>query len=221
MPRKKIDTFLTLLDFDLQEKRTLIRVIRLSVYFFILLFLVLGLWAITKHYGASTFAEGGAVENMQLALVLISSFIFLNESTRNTLYRPLLLFFATLTLFAFIREQDAFFEKNIPLISWKFAWFFPLLGAWNLFKKRKDFKKIIFSFLNSLAFQLMFMAMIVFIPLAQCIGHRSFIENAVGQTDNLSHIRRLIEESMELMAYALILLSSIEMRWIIPSKKKK
>ena len=56
----------------------------------------------------------------------------------------------------------------------------------------------------------MFMAMIIFIPLAQCIGHRSFIEDAIGTSDNLIHIRRLIEESMEFMTYVLILFSSIE-----------
>ena len=218
MLENPVDKLFNFLHFNSQEKTTLANIIRFVIYFFILLFLVIGLWAITKHYGPNTFAEGGVIENIQLALLLITSFIFLKESIQYKLYQPLLLFFASLTVFAFIREQDAFFETILPFISWKFAWFFPLLGAWNLFKKRKNLRKIIFSFLNSQAFQLMFMAMIVFIPLAQCIGHRPFIIDAMKSSENMITVRRLIEETMELVAYVLIFLSSIEM---YKKKKKK
>lgn len=216
----KIDVFLNHLGLDFQEKRSLIKTVRLGIYFFVLLFLVLGLWAMSKCYGTDTFLEGGIVENLQLTLLLVSSLVFLAEGFRSKLYSPLLFFFASLTAFAFIRELDSFFDKLIPIISWKFAWFLPLLGAWNLFKKRKNFRKIFFSFLDSSAFQLMFIAIIVFIPLAQCIGHRPFIAHSIGTSDNLIAIRRFIEETMELMAYVLVFLSSIEVYLGLVKKEK-
>ena len=218
MSHIKTDTLFNRLDLNLQERRTLLRVVRLSVYFFILLFLVLGLWAMAKCGGVDTFSENGIVENIQLTLLLTSIFVFLIEGLHNKLYSPLLFFFATLTAFAFIREQDAFFEDFFPIISWKFAWLLPLFGAWNLFGKCKNFKKIFFSFLDSSAFLLMFIAMIVFIPLAQCIGHRPFIAVSIGTPDNMSVIRRFIEETMELMAYVLVFLSSIELHLELTKK---
>ena len=215
----KIETLFNLSDLNLQEKRALARIVRLSIYFFILLFLVLGLWVMAKYYGIYTFLEGGIVENLQLILLLVSSLIFLKEALHNEPYSPLLFFFANLTTFAFIREQDSFFEKLIPIVSWKFAWFLPLFGAWNLFRKPKNFRKIFFPFLDSSAFQLMFIAMVVFIPFAQCIGHRSFIVDSIGTSDNMTIIRRFVEETMELMAYTLILLSSIEIHFELTKKK--
>ena len=211
MIRTKINQMLNFLSCTTEEKDIIFRTSRLIIYFFILLFEVLILWKVAKQYNASTFSEHGPIENCQLVVLAVTSLLFLKDAIRNKEYRPLLLFLSSLTLFATIREQDHFFEKIFPVISWKFAWLFPLTAVYYAFKKRAGLKKIFFFFLNSSAFQLMFMAMIVFIPVAQCIGHRSFIANAVGSSENLIFIRRMIEESTELTAYLIILLSSIEM----------
>ena len=88
-----------------------------------------------------------------------------------------------------------------------------------MFTKRHTLRKPFFDFLGSSAFHLMVTAIIVFIPLAQCIGHRPLIANAIGSSENLSYIRRMIEESAELMAYVLIFLSSVEMFFGVLKKK--
>ena len=221
MALSKIVQALNLLSFSAKEKESIFKTIRLGIYFFILLFLVLGLWQMARKYGVFTFSETGPIENFQLIILLITGLLFLNGVIRSKIYRPLLLLFAGLIAFAFIREQDAFFESLIPVISWKFAWLFPIAGTLYLVKKRKGFKKIFFSFLSSNTFQLMFMAMVVFIPLAQCIGHRSFIACAIENTESIIPARRLIEESMELVTYVLILFSAIEMHWEFLKKKNK
>jgi len=196
------------------EHRVVLKLTRQGFYFTVLLAVVLGLWRLSDYYKTDTFAENGLVENLQLATLILSTLIFLLTAIKNAFYRPVLFLLASLTAFCCIRELDSLFDKILPIVSWKFAFLFPLAALFYAFTKRKNFRKVLFHFLDSTAFDLMFTAMIIFIPLAQCIGHRPLIESAIGHTNHLSYIRRLIEESMELMAYVLILLSSIEMGWI-------
>ncbi|MGN0919421.1 MAG: hypothetical protein ACI4OR_01490 [Alphaproteobacteria bacterium] len=193
------------------ERKIVLKLTRQGFYFTVLLALILGLWGISDSYKTDTFTEHGLVENMQLFTLILSTLIFLATAIKNTFYRPVLFLLASLTTFCCIRELDSLFEKWIPVISWKFAFVFPAVALFYAFKKRSHFKKPLLRFLDSTAFDLMFTAMIIFIPLAQCIGHRSFIEDAIGHSSHLSHIRRLIEESMELVAYVLIFLSAVEM----------
>ena len=192
------------------EQKVALKVTRQGFYFTILIAVVLSLWKLSAFYKEETFAEYGFVENMQLGTLFLSTGVFLFGAYQSKTYRPISLFLASLTTFCMIRELDSFFEKLIPVISWKFAYLFPGLACFYALKNRKELKKTLFEFLSSFAFDLMFTAMIVFIPLAQCIGHRPFITNAVGPTENVFHIRRMAEESMELMAYVLIFLSAIE-----------
>ena len=195
-----------------KEQQIILKVTRQGFYFTILLAVVLSLWRLSDYYKTETFAEYGLIENMQLCTLLLSTGIFLYSAIKNVFYRPVLFLCAGLTSFCCVRELDSFFEALIPVISWKFAFLFPLTALFYLYKKRRNFREMLLHFLGSTAFDLMFTAMIIFIPLAQCIGHRSFIEDATGRIGNLSLIRRLIEESMELIAYVLILLSAVEMQ---------
>ena len=203
---------------NIQQRKVILKVCRQGFYFAVLLTVVLGLWCLSDLYKINTFAEYGLVENLQLATLFVSSLIFLGSSIKKTFYRPILILLASLTSFCCIRELDSFFENFLPITSWKFAFLLPLGAILYLYTQRKNLKKSLFEFLASPTFDLMFMAMIIFIPLAQCIGHRSFIEDAIGTSDNLIHIRRLIEESMEFMAYVLILFSSIEMSFKVFKK---
>ena len=215
-----LNELLSLLSFTSKERITIFRTFRSCLYLFFLILLILGMWVLAKHYQTDTFSEYGPIENIQIIILIVTTLLFLLRAIKDYQFRPILLFLASLTAFCSIRELDAFFEKLIPVISWKFAWFFPLLGLWNMFRKRKTLQKPLFIFLDSNAFHIMLMALVVFVPLAQCIGHRAFIANAIGTSDNLICIRRLIEESMELMAYVLIFLSSIEM-FLESNQKRK
>lgn len=202
------------------ERKIVLKLTRQGFYFTVLLAVVLSLWRLSDYYKTNTFAEYGLVENLQLATLILSTLIFLLSALKDAFYRPVLFLLASLTAFCCIRELDSLFDKILPIISWKFAFLFPVGALCYAGKKRKSLKEPLVRFLDSTAFDLMFTAMIIFIPLAQCIGHRSFIEDAVGQMDNISLVRRLIEESMEFMAYVLILLASIEMHLGLVKKQK-
>ena len=199
------------------EKTTCFNLFRLGIYFLLLMGLAFGMWGIARVYGTQTFEEYGLVENLQIGMLILSGILFLCVGGHSSFCRPLSFFFASLTFFASIRELDAFFDAALPTISWKFAFVFPLLGMGYLFENRRQIRQLIFNFLNSPAFYLMLSAIIIFLPLAQCIGHKQMIIDALGGAQNAIYVRRLVEESMELMAYTLILFSAIELCWV---KKK-
>ena len=58
---------------------------------------------------------------------------------------------------------------------------------------------------------MMMTAVVIIIPVAQCLGHRSFLVDLMGD-DNLNAflMRRILEEPIELLGYVQILLASIE-----------
>ena len=214
-----ISQMMEFLGISKEEKIICFNLFRLGIYFFLLMLLAFGMWGIANIYGTKTFEEYGLVENLQIIMLILSGIIFLYMGWRRIFCRPLSFLFASLTFFASIRELDAFFDRILPIISWKFAFLFPLLGLWFLFKKRHEIRRSAFNFFNSPSFYLMLSAMIIFLPLAQCIGHKKMIVDVLGGAKNAIYVRRLIEESMELMAYVLILLSAIELRW--SAKKDK
>ena len=202
-----------------QKRKTVFKLARQGFYFTLLIVIVLALWKLSSSYGTETFAEYGIVENLQLGTLFLSTIVFLVGAKISKIYRPISLALASLTAFCIIRELDSFFEQILPIISWKFAYLFPGIATLYAFKNRKNLIEPLFEFLSSFAFDLMFTAMIVFIPLAQCIGHRPFITNSVGSSKNVFLIRRMAEESMELMAYVLIFLSAIEVYCGLLKKK--
>ena len=57
----------------------------------------------------------------------------------------------------------------------------------------------------------MITAAVIMIPVAQCMGHRSFLADLLGiHKQEAVLIRRVFEETIELIAYLTIFLSSIE-----------
>ena len=192
------------------QKRIVFNCLRQGVYFFLSLFLILGLRIVANIHKGSTFKEFGVVENIQLSLLIFCIISFFFQGIKSKKFRPTLFFFSSLCLFAVCREMDSLFDNLIPFISWKFCYIFPLLAGHYLFKKRKKLKEQIFLFCSSPAFYMMCSAMFIFIPLAQAIGNRSFISTVLPDATDIILIRRFIEESAELFAYFLLLLSSVE-----------
>ncbi len=205
--------------FDFYERKVSFKILRYGLYFVVVFAVVIALWGLAKHYQTDTFAEHGLVENLQLGLLFLSTVCFSFLALRDKFYRPVLFFLAGLTAFCFVRELDSFFDKLLPVVTWKFAWLFPLLALFYAWSHRYEAKAALFKFLDSTAFDLLFVALIVFVPLAQAVGHVSFIRDSVGDFENMSDIRRLIEESLELVAYVLIFLSAPEIYFSLIKEK--
>ena len=157
-----------------------------------------------------TFDENGILENFQLGELLLACALFLVVSLRRKDLHKLGIVFASLCAFAACRELDALFDDCIPVIGWKFAFLFIAAATVYAFLNWKRTHEEIFCFLRSPAFPMMCFVIIIVIPVAQCIGHRSFVANVL-QMDHIVSIKEFIEESIETIGYFILLCSAIEL----------
>lgn len=183
---------------------------RYMIYFILTVGFAYLIRYIASVYQEKTFVEFGIIENMQVGLLLLSLFSFLIQSFFLKEYRSLLVFFASLCCFASIRELDSYFEHIMPFVSWKFCYLFPLSSLLYLVYDRIQAKKSLFSFIGTPAFSIMSTAMFIFIAVAQVVGNKAFIAYAIPELNHVAIVRRFIEEGTEVIAYFLLLLSTIE-----------
>lgn len=206
--------------FTQKEKSTLLFLLRQVIYFVFLVLSSVWMWQMAKVYHANLFEEFGLVENIEVVCLLVIAVIFGFWAILYPKERALSVFLMTLPLTAACRELDAFFDNTFPIVGWQFALFFPFIAGIYVLFRWEDFRKSFFRFLNSPAFYLMMTAMVIIVPVAQCIGHKSFIVDVVGSATDARIIRRLFEESIELEGYLLILFSSLEY-YFSPLRSKK
>ena len=173
-------------------------------------FQIFSLYFLANLYREETFREYGVVENIQLGFLIVSAGIFTWESFIFKKHAALLLFLASLCALGSCRELDGFFDDNLPIVSWKFGFLFPVAALINLWRNRKIARESFFQFLETPAFNLMFMAVLIGLALAQVLGHRSFIATVLGEEKSARAVRRILEEGTEVVAYFLIFLSTFE-----------
>ena len=192
-----------------QVKYTLQTTIRRVIYLVVMCLVVILLWKLADAYKSDFVIEYGPIETAQSVLCLLIATSFALQAVWNREQRPLLLFLASLGLTALIREQDKWFEIHLPAVSWYFCWIFPAAAIINLCVKRAG--NSILQFLQSGSFNMMFTAMVIIIPVAQMLGHRSFLADLLNtpRVDTII-LRRLVEEPIELLGYMQILLASFE-----------
>ncbi len=201
--------------FSKQEKIIVFNVVRQFIYFCVVFAFVLFLVYLSSIYHSKTFAEHGIVENIQLGLLLLSGIIFLTQLKLRPEYACVLWLLASCSFLGACRELDMFFEDCLPIISWKIGFIFPLIAFGKAYQYRYCLKKTLIRFFTSPSFYMMSCSMIIIIPVAQCIGHRPFVINVLGD-NNIVAIKELFEEACEAVGYMMILLSSIECYFSLP-----
>ena len=165
-----------------------------------------------------TFDENGFMENLQLALLLAACASFLAVSRCRDIFHRLGGVFAACCLFAACRELDSFFDDTIPLLGWKFAFLFLAGATAYALQDWKDTRGELCAFLQHPSFTMMCAAMAVILPIAQCIGHKSFVINVL-HAEHASDVKELIEEGIETVGYFMLLCSAIELFWPRPQKR--
>ena len=210
---------------SLDEKKTVFSLMRWTIYFCILMCCVFSMWHFASIYKESSFEEYGIVENLQLLILITSALSFFVQSFFKTPYRGLSLLLSSFCVLACCRELDAWLDE-LWILGWKFAVIFPVLAFIYIYYHFNEFRKSLVSFCSSSAFFIMYAAVIIILPVAQCVGHKSFFEDALGPITDPRLVRRLFEESIEYIGYMLIFLSSIEFYLTVvknalkPSSKK-
>lgn len=188
--------------------------LRQLVYVAVLLLASILLWCLGAHYHDALVQENGVLENAQLLILAFAAAGYAAEACVSLRFRPLLFMLSALCAAAFVRELDAFFDVCLPLISWKFCWLFPAAALWGLWRARRSLREPFMLFLRSRSYHMMLGAFVIAVPLAQCIGHRSFVADVLGSAaDHSLLIRRFLEEPFELMGYLLLLMAVCEFYW--------
>ena len=194
------------------EKSTVLTAIRQFIYCagcFGVAFLQHAIAAVSKE---KTFDENGILENLQLGELLLACGLFLIISFRRKHFHKLGIVFASLCAFAACRELDSFFDDHIPFIGWKFAFLAIVLAIAYALNNWRRTREELFTFFRHPSFPMMCGAITIILPIAQCVGHRSFVINVL-QMDHVGCIKEFIEESIETVGYFILICSAIELFW--------
>lgn len=193
------------------SKSIYLSTIRQFVYLVVLTLIVVGFWKLGEIYKNAAVMENGIFENLQTITLAVTSLLFIVTAWCNKGYRPIFFLMSMLALAAVIREQDAFFDELMPSVGWAWCWIFPAAGAVAIFRSRSTILPKVDVFLTSRTFHMMLTAGVVMIPIAQCLGHRSFLVDLMNNDMyDAVLIRRILEETVELMAYIVLFLSAVE-----------
>lgn len=185
--------------------------IRQVGYFGLLILFALGMWKAGDIFKSVAVQEHGILETAQSGILLTAAICYMINALRAKACRSLLWMLGMILLLALVREQDAYFDDLIPAIGWKWGWVFPVIGGIILYRDKAQLLRDGTRFIQSNAFHMMICAAVVMIPVAQCLGHRSYLQDLLSNPYyNVSLIRRILEESIELIVYFIILLSSVE-----------
>lgn len=185
--------------------------LRQFLYLVTLTVIVFIFWKIGDAFKSATVQEYGMFETMQSIVLGLIAASFGFQAYGNRAYRPILFSLSMLALAALVREQDAYLDKVIPYIGWTWCWLFPISGLIYLIQSRRTIGTAMETFLKTNSFHMMVTAVIIIIPIAQCLGHRSFLADLLGDTEvNTFLVRRILEEPIELIGYIQILLASVE-----------
>ena len=183
---------------------------RYSLYTFLILAFAASLPLLAQFRDAAAFKEGGAIEWMQLGLLVAISFTFFKESIAIQKYRQAFAFLGGLAAFAAIREMDAYLDVIVPWLGWKIGYLVILAVGFYGFRNRKTLHDQAVCCVNSRAFTLLWAGFIIAIPFAQLVGNGTLLNIVMGEGHDRDY-RRMIEELGELMGYALILIGNIEL----------
>ena len=180
-------------------------------YLVVLCLTVLLQWKLADIYKSDLIIEHGVIENTQSGILLLAALSLCVQACLNRSYRSLMLLLASLTLAACIREQDAWLDECIPYVGWQFAWVFPITAVWYAMRDWRGCLRQLTEFLRSNSFGMMMTALTIIIPVAQLLGHRSYLNDLINDPDiNASIVRRALEEPIEMIGYVQILLATAE-----------
>ena len=199
------------------DKIIISQVLRQGFYFALIILFIFAIHFIAYKVHGKTFAEHGIIENIQLGILFAATFSFFLQAKYNAEYRIVLLLLASASMMACFRELDKFFDAILPIVSWRIGLLLPFFTVGLALKNLKKVKKSLKRFLVTPAFNMMFCAMIIIVPVAQCIGHGPFVRNVL-EIQDISAIKELFEEASEALGYMLIFLASLECIWSMPKK---
>ncbi|MBS3758511.1 MAG: hypothetical protein KGY61_07585 [Desulfobacterales bacterium] len=182
-------------------------VLRYAVYTLLMFALTTSLPLILQQENIAAFKEGELIEWCQLILLISASGILLYGAF--TRHQGILRLLGCLSAFAALRELDTLFDRMLPVTGWKIGYLIIVYALVSVYMDKKAIKDQIRDFLKTHAVVILWTGFLVAIPIGQLVGHGTFLKALMGE-DYIRDYKRIIEESLELMGYLLILAGSIE-----------
>lgn len=194
-----------------EEKATLAGVtFRFTVYTVLVTGFMLLLLRIVRAEGAEVFGEGDPIENAQVALLMLAALVFLVTARLQASFDVLCRIFALFCVFAVIREGDAFWDDLLPAAGWQLPATLVFLTIAAMYARdRARCDRQLARFMTMRAMTLLWTGFIIAIPVAQLLAHGPMFKLIMGE-DYIASFKRLIEETLELLGYALILFGAVE-----------
>ena len=197
--------------------------IRFTAYTFGVFALTLSLPLVIEHGDIIIFKENGPIEWFQFGVLVTTSAVFLFGGFSLANFRQVLFLMAFVSVFAAIRELDAFLERAVPWIGWKIGLLAILYAVGSAYTQRTLVKRQLPPFLATRAFAILWAGFLVAVPFGQLIGHGAFLQLVMGDDYNRDY-KRVIEETLETMGYILILIGSFEsvlqLRTAVPGQSR-
>lgn len=153
------------------EKETLLLGVRCFIYLALIMCFICFINYLASIYKATTFAENGVVENIQLGLLLTAGISFFIQAIYSKTWRPLMLFLASLCFLASCRELDKTLDELIYGLRWRIGFVFPLIAGGIRFEISGDISSefiCIFGLIN-----ILFAVLCSHYHFPDCAMHRS------------------------------------------------
>lgn len=190
------------------EKRTLWLLCRYLLYAVLLfvMYLCLSYWILPQTW---PFSANGIIESVQFFLLVLVMDIFILNALIFAECREIQLLLLCCVLIAMAREFATILDKCIPLLGWQAIFLITLPIIFLQFRKWSKLCRQLPKFIASPAMGIFWTALIVIIPLAQCIGDVVYLQAAMQDT-YIYNYENLFEESMELYGYLILLCAAFE-----------
>ena len=159
------------------------------------------------------FAENAIIQRTQLVL-LASTALLLLLVARHSCAPAVCILLSIVTMMAFNRELDSFWNKIIPVAGWKaMVGLLAAVGAFVVVRYYREIPDQTARFLAShpRSFGIFWCGFVVAVPVAQLVGHGDFLQEVMGD-DYVPHYKRVIEELGELVGYMRLLIGAAELR---------
>jgi len=161
----------------------------------------------------AAFKENGAIEWTQCMLLAVAALLLFATAAQRTFLGQSAVLLGLLVSVAATRELDSVLEAWLPLVSWKLpVVLLGLAAAAVAWRSRAVLRPQLERLLSYRGLPLLWAGFVVAVPFGQLVGHGELLEALMGD-DYTRDYKRVIEETTELVGYALIVVGTIELLW--------
>mgnify|MGYP005851336769 CR=1 FL=1 len=184
--------------------------IALRIFLYALLLSISALIVFADAYQLQS-AEESFTEMAQEFILLLMVVIGIYEGRSAKHYKTFIFFLASISSVFLVREFNNYLTDEVFDGAWQtIALILILVATYYFFKKRKQLKDQILALKESGPFALIMMGGLQLIVFSRIYGNKNIWKNFMGE-DYLRMIKEVSEESIELMAYAVIFIGFMEL----------